>query len=229
MIKRAVDEQQIPPGTLTLGTDNGSAFTARSTRLAISALGVTHRRGGYRDPEIAGVHRELVSLPEGALRLAQRVRDARPGQGGDRRLHRPLPRPAAQHGSTTRRRARCAQRGTMHKSLQKPRPEPSTRKGSGPDTEAHTLSPPHARPQPNLHSHHRHPRTLRRPSTASRSHEPTARPCRLERRSTQMSQPSPVPSAAEPTTPSTQPPTQPSSAQPGQSLSTSQSDKAKTT
>lgn len=31
--------------------DNGSAFTARSTRLAISALGLTHRRGGYRDPE----------------------------------------------------------------------------------------------------------------------------------------------------------------------------------
>ena len=51
MIKQAVDEQRIPPGTLTLGTDNGSAFTARSTRLAISALGVTHRRGGYRDPE----------------------------------------------------------------------------------------------------------------------------------------------------------------------------------
>ena len=51
VIKRAVDEQRILPGTLTLGTDNGSAFTARATRLAISALGVTHRRGGYRDPE----------------------------------------------------------------------------------------------------------------------------------------------------------------------------------
>ena len=51
MIKRAVDEQRISPGTLTLGTDNGSAFTARATRLAINALGVTHRRGGYRDPE----------------------------------------------------------------------------------------------------------------------------------------------------------------------------------
>jgi putative transposase len=34
-----------------LGTDNGSAFTARATRLIISALGLTHRRGGYRDPE----------------------------------------------------------------------------------------------------------------------------------------------------------------------------------
>jgi putative transposase len=51
VIRQAVDEQRILPGTLTLGTDNGSAFTARSTRLAISALGVTHCRGGYRDPE----------------------------------------------------------------------------------------------------------------------------------------------------------------------------------
>jgi hypothetical protein len=51
VIKQAVDEQAILPGTLTLGTDNGSAFTARATRFAISALGVTHRRGGYRDPE----------------------------------------------------------------------------------------------------------------------------------------------------------------------------------
>lgn len=51
VIERAVAEQSILPGTLTLGTDNGSAFTARATRLVISGLGVTHRRGGYRDPE----------------------------------------------------------------------------------------------------------------------------------------------------------------------------------
>lgn len=51
VIQRAVSEQGIPPGALTLGTDNGSAFCAKATRLAISALGVTHRRGGYRDPE----------------------------------------------------------------------------------------------------------------------------------------------------------------------------------
>lgn len=31
--------------------DNGSAFTARATRAVISGLGLTHRRGGYRDPE----------------------------------------------------------------------------------------------------------------------------------------------------------------------------------
>ena len=51
VIETAVRDQGILPGTLTLGTDNGSAFTARATRLVISGLGVTHRRGGYRDPE----------------------------------------------------------------------------------------------------------------------------------------------------------------------------------
>jgi putative transposase len=51
VIEHAVLEQGIAPGTLTLGTDNGSAFTARATRLVSSGLGVTHRRGGYRDPE----------------------------------------------------------------------------------------------------------------------------------------------------------------------------------
>jgi putative transposase len=51
VIETAVREQGILPGTLTLGTDNGSAFVARATRLVISGLGVAHRRGGYRDPE----------------------------------------------------------------------------------------------------------------------------------------------------------------------------------
>jgi putative transposase len=51
LIERAVIERAIAPGTLTLGTDNGSAFTARSFKQALSGLGIAHRRGGYRDPE----------------------------------------------------------------------------------------------------------------------------------------------------------------------------------
>jgi len=51
VIEQAVAEQSIARGTLTLGTDNGSAFTARATRAVLSSLGVAHRRGGYRDPE----------------------------------------------------------------------------------------------------------------------------------------------------------------------------------
>jgi putative transposase len=51
VIEQAVREQNILAGTLTLGTDNGSAFCARATRLVMSGLGIAHRRGGYRDPE----------------------------------------------------------------------------------------------------------------------------------------------------------------------------------
>ena len=41
----------VPPRRLTLGSDNGSQFTSRDFRKHLSARGVTHRRGGYRDPE----------------------------------------------------------------------------------------------------------------------------------------------------------------------------------
>jgi putative transposase len=51
VIEQAVAGQAIAPDTLTIGTDNGSAFTARATRAVLSGLGVAHRRGGYRDPE----------------------------------------------------------------------------------------------------------------------------------------------------------------------------------
>jgi putative transposase len=37
--------------TLTLGTDNGTQFTSRGFRRHLSDRGITHRRGGYRDPE----------------------------------------------------------------------------------------------------------------------------------------------------------------------------------
>jgi putative transposase len=51
VIERAAAERQVRPGRLTLGTDNGSAFTSRAFRARLSGLGITHRRGGYRDPE----------------------------------------------------------------------------------------------------------------------------------------------------------------------------------
>ena len=34
-----------------LGSDNGSAFTARRFRARLAELGIRHRRDGYRDPE----------------------------------------------------------------------------------------------------------------------------------------------------------------------------------
>jgi putative transposase len=51
LVDRAVASRGIEPGELTLGTDNGSAFTSRAFRARLGELGVTHRRGGYRDPE----------------------------------------------------------------------------------------------------------------------------------------------------------------------------------
>jgi putative transposase len=51
LVEQAVATRGVAPGTLTLGTDNGSAFTARAFKLVLSGLGVAHRRGGYRDPE----------------------------------------------------------------------------------------------------------------------------------------------------------------------------------
>jgi len=50
-VEHAALSHHIRPSTLTLGTDNGSAFTSRAFRKHLSARGITHRRGGYRDPE----------------------------------------------------------------------------------------------------------------------------------------------------------------------------------
>ena len=51
LIERAAAVYAIEPGELTLGSDNGSAFTARRFRARLAQLGIAHRRGGYRDPE----------------------------------------------------------------------------------------------------------------------------------------------------------------------------------
>jgi len=51
LVDAAIAARGIEPGSLTLGTDNGSAFTSRGFRARLCELGVAHRRGGYRDPE----------------------------------------------------------------------------------------------------------------------------------------------------------------------------------
>lgn len=51
VVEDAAFEREIAPRQLTLGTDNGSAYTSRTFRTNLSGLGITHRRGGYRDPE----------------------------------------------------------------------------------------------------------------------------------------------------------------------------------
>ncbi len=51
VVERAALLHGIQEGELTLGSDNGSAFTARRFRARLAELGIRHRRGGYRDPE----------------------------------------------------------------------------------------------------------------------------------------------------------------------------------
>ena len=51
VIDAAVAARDVPAATLTLGTDNGTAFTSRPFRARLVEHGITHRRGGYRDPE----------------------------------------------------------------------------------------------------------------------------------------------------------------------------------
>lgn len=51
VVEEAASQREISPQRLTLGTDNGSAYTSRTFRSKLSGLGIAHRRGGYRDPE----------------------------------------------------------------------------------------------------------------------------------------------------------------------------------
>jgi putative transposase len=51
VVERAAELHAIEPGELTLGSDNGSAFTARGFRARPAKLGIRQRRGRYRDPE----------------------------------------------------------------------------------------------------------------------------------------------------------------------------------
>jgi len=51
VIDAALARRQVAAGTLTLGTDNGTAYTSRSFRARLAERDIRHRRGGYRDPE----------------------------------------------------------------------------------------------------------------------------------------------------------------------------------
>jgi putative transposase len=94
VVEAAVAAHRIRPGELTLGTDNGSAFTARRTRETLGGRGIRHRRGGYRDPESqAFIESWFGKLKEREVWLNEyeTLEDARRGIGGyvDRYHHRP--------------------------------------------------------------------------------------------------------------------------------------------
>jgi len=94
LIERAAAVHAIELGELTLGSDNGSAFTARRFRAKLGELGIRHRRGGYRDPESqAFIESWFGKLKEREVWLNEyeTLDDARAGIGGyvDRYHHRP--------------------------------------------------------------------------------------------------------------------------------------------
>jgi putative transposase len=94
LVDRAAVAHGIQAGELTLGSDNGSAFTARRFRERLSELGIRHRRGGYRDPESqAFIESWFGKLKEREVWLNEyeTLDDARRGIGGyvDRYHHRP--------------------------------------------------------------------------------------------------------------------------------------------
>ena len=94
LIERAAAVHAIEPGELVLGSDNGSAFTARRFRAKLAELGIRHRRGGYRDPESqAFIESWFGKLKEREVWLNEyeTLDDARAGVGGyvERYHHRP--------------------------------------------------------------------------------------------------------------------------------------------
>jgi putative transposase len=94
LIERAAAVHGIEPGELVLGSDNGSAFTARRFKAKLAELGIKHRRGGYRDPESqAFIESWFGKLKEREVWLNEyeTLEQARRGIGGyvDRYHHRP--------------------------------------------------------------------------------------------------------------------------------------------
>ena len=94
VVEQAAAVHGIQAGELVLGSDNGSAFTARRFRTKLAELGIRHRRGGYRDPESqAFIESWFGKLKEREVWLNEyeTLDDARAGIGGyvDRYHHRP--------------------------------------------------------------------------------------------------------------------------------------------
>jgi putative transposase len=64
VVDAAVADRDVPRAMLTLGTDNGTAFTSRAFRARLAEHGITHRRGGYRDPESQAFIESWFSTPQ---------------------------------------------------------------------------------------------------------------------------------------------------------------------
>jgi transposase InsO family protein len=124
VVERAAALHGIEPGELTLGTDNGPAFTARALTLRLAELGIKHRRGGYRDPESqAFIESWFGKLKEREVWLNEyETLDAASAATSTATTT------ARTAGSTTGRPSRCVRPGKIYKNS---RPELSTPGGAG--------------------------------------------------------------------------------------------------
>jgi transposase InsO family protein len=127
VVERAAAVHGIEPGELVLGSDNGSAFTARRFKAKLAELGIKHRRGGYRDPESQAFIESWFGKLKRAGGLAERARDTGRRQTRDRRLRRPPPPPAALTARLQEHRTRSRRPGKIYKTS---RPNLTTPAGS---------------------------------------------------------------------------------------------------
>jgi putative transposase len=143
VIDAAVAERGINAGELTLGTDNGTAFTSRMFRARLREHEITHRRGGYRDPP------RMVSRIVAAATVTPRARrSSSPGSASSSsaasgaRSSRPSTRPAPALAPTstatttgptkgwpTARRAKSRRPGKITTTSQSRRPDRQHRRG----------------------------------------------------------------------------------------------------
>jgi transposase InsO family protein len=129
VIDAALADRRIGPGELTLGTDNGTAFTSRAFRARLAEDQITHRRGGYRDPESqAFIESWFAKLKQRCIRREKfDSRDeARHAIGAyvDSYHHRPH-----QGASPTGPRARSRPPGRITETSQSQRPDRQHRRG----------------------------------------------------------------------------------------------------
>src|SRR5215210_2858972 len=91
VVDAAVGARQVRPGELTLGTDNGTALTARAFRARLAEHAITHRRSGYRNPESQAFIESWFSKLKERCVWREKFETLDQGPRRHRRLHRRLP------------------------------------------------------------------------------------------------------------------------------------------